>query len=59
MVKPCEALVLEDSKNGIIASNRAKIPVICVPDLLMHDQGLLEQSEMFVSDLGKLADILG
>lgn len=58
-VEPGQAIVLEDSKNGIIASNRAGIPVVCVPDLLMHDQGLLEQSEMFVSDLGKLADILG
>lgn len=28
-----QALVLEDSKNGILASHAAGIPVICVPDL--------------------------
>lgn len=28
------ALVLEDSKNGIIAAHRANIPVICIPDMV-------------------------
>jgi len=27
-------LVLEDSKNGLIAANQAGIPVIMIPDLL-------------------------
>lgn len=33
-----EALVLEDSRNGIIASYNAQIPVICVPDLVKHSE---------------------
>lgn len=31
-----EAIVLEDSKNGIMASYRANIAVICIPDLVKH-----------------------
>lgn len=30
---PQNALVLEDSENGIIAASRAGIPVICIPDM--------------------------
>ncbi|MBQ3425946.1 MAG: beta-Ala-His dipeptidase [Clostridia bacterium] len=33
-IPPEEALVLEDSENGIIAASRAGIPVICIPDML-------------------------
>lgn len=36
-----EALVLEDSTNGINASYRAKIPVICVPDLVVNGPEIL------------------
>ena len=36
-----EALVLEDSNNGILASHRANIPVICVPDLVENKPELL------------------
>ena len=31
-----KAIVLEDSTNGILASYKAKIPVICVPDLVVN-----------------------
>ena len=37
-IKPSEALVLEDSKNGILASYNANIKVICIPDLIKHNQ---------------------
>lgn len=32
-VKPEEAMVFEDSQNGILAAHRAGIPVICIPDI--------------------------
>lgn len=35
-----EAIILEDSYNGIMASYNAKIPVICVPDLIKHDESV-------------------
>lgn len=31
---PHDALVLEDSENGIIAASRAGIPVVCIPDMV-------------------------
>lgn len=37
-VEPKDALVLEDAKSGIEAANNAKIPVICVPDMLQPDE---------------------
>ena len=36
-----QALVLEDSTNGIMASHRANIPVICVPDLVVNGPEIL------------------
>ncbi len=34
---PDKALVLEDSRNGILAAHRANIPVICIPDMAYPD----------------------
>lgn len=35
-ILPSEALVLEDSRNGIMAAVNGNIPVICIPDLVEH-----------------------
>lgn len=53
-----DALVFEDSRNGIIASTRANIPSICVPDLKMHDQGILNQTVAFIPVLSIMNDFL-
>lgn len=37
-----EALILEDSENGILAAQRAGIPVICIPDLKYPDENFRE-----------------
>ncbi len=37
-VDPSDAIVLEDAKSGIEAANNAKIPVICVPDMIQPDE---------------------
>lgn len=39
--KPQDALVLEDSKNGILAAHNGNIPVICIPDMVKHDEDIL------------------
>ena len=39
-LKQNEALILEDSRNGIMAAHNANIPVICVPDLVKHGQDI-------------------
>ena len=44
-ISPEEALVLEDSPNGVLAANRAGIPVIAVPNLVtkgLNFQGAVE-----------------
>lgn len=40
-----ELLVLEDSKNGILAAHRAGIKVICIPDLVFHTEEILQLTE--------------
>ena len=39
-----EALILEDSKNGILAANGAGIPVLLVPDIVEPDSEMKEKS---------------
>lgn len=39
--KPGAALVLEDSKNGILAAHNGGIPVICIPDMAVHSDEIL------------------
>lgn len=43
-VNPNDAYVLEDSENGILAANRAGIPVICIPDLKVPAPSFLEMT---------------
>ena len=32
-IAPEDALVLEDSENGLLAAHNGKIPAICIPDM--------------------------
>lgn len=52
---PHEALVLEDSRNGIMAAVNGKIPVICIPDLIDHPQ---EIQELTYKTLPSLLDVI-
>lgn len=45
---PHEALVLEDSENGVKAAVAARIPVICVPDLKEPSNGVLKMAAAVV-----------
>ncbi|MFV0561291.1 MAG: HAD family hydrolase [Enterococcus sp.] len=49
-----QTLILEDSQNGIIAANRAEIPVIMVPDLMPPSDTLRERT---VAVLDSLIDL--
>lgn len=51
-----ETLILEDSHSGILAANRAGIPVIMIPDLLPPDPKL--HTEAVLESLGCLPDYL-
>lgn len=46
-----ETLILEDSESGIQAALSAEIPVICVPDMKVPNEILLEQTEGTLSSL--------
>lgn len=54
-----EAVVLEDSKNGILASYYAKIPVICIPDIVKHTKDTLEKTYMVLESLDQVIDHVG
>ncbi|MBR2696788.1 MAG: HAD family phosphatase [Parasporobacterium sp.] len=43
--KPSDALVLEDSENGILAASNGGIPVICIPDLKVPKEEVLSKAE--------------
>lgn len=46
-----EALVLEDSKNGVLAANGARIPVIMIPDMIEADEESRKNTIEIYSDL--------
>lgn len=46
-----EAIVLEDSKNGVLAAIDAGIPVIHVPDMIELDEETAEKTEAILPDL--------
>ena len=54
-----EAVVLEDSKNGILASYAAHIPVICIPDLVKHTKDTLDKTYMVLERLDQVIDHVG
>ena len=54
-IHPNEALVLEDSETGIEAAYRAKIPVICIPDLKQPDE---KHARMTMDVLPSLSDVI-
>lgn len=49
-----EAVVFEDSKNGILAASEAQIPVICIPDILLHNQMILQKTMAFMPSLSRV-----
>lgn len=50
-----DAIVLEDSETGILASYRANIPVICIPDMKVPND---EHKEMTTAILSTLHDVI-
>ncbi len=57
-VKPAQALVLEDSENGIRAAAAAGIPVICVPDLKAPGAEVAELCFAIAKDAGIVASLI-
>lgn len=57
-VEASHALVLEDSENGILASCRAEIPVICIPDMKIHGKEINDLCLAVLPSLDKVIDYL-
>ena len=56
--KKQETLVLEDSKNGILAAASAEIPVIMIPDLLAPSEDLQQKTLAVLSSLHEVPGYL-
>lgn len=54
-----EAVVLEDSKNGILSAYNAHIPVICIPDIVKHTDDTLQKTYMVLKSLDQVIDQIG
>lgn len=57
-VPPSDALVLEDSETGIEAAYRAKIPVICIPDLKQPDAKHVRMTRAILPSLSDVIEEL-
>ena len=53
-----EAIVLEDSENGILAAWQAQIPVICIPDMKKPAQSFLDKTLAAANTLEDVIDYL-
>lgn len=54
--KPEHCLILEDSEAGIQAGFSAHIPVICIPDIKLPEQGYLDKTEAVLDSLEDVID---
>lgn len=53
-VNASEALIMEDSENGITAAYRAGIPVVCVPDMKYPSEEHLAMTSLCIDSADKL-----
>lgn len=57
-IDPADGLVLEDSKNGILAAEGAGVPVVMVPDIVPPTADLKEKTEAVLSSLHEVINYL-
>lgn len=57
-IPPEEGLVLEDSKNGILAAHNGRIPVICIPDMAVHDEDILSLCAAVVKSASDVIELI-
>ena len=57
-VNPSDALVLEDSRNGVYAAHAAGIPCVFVPDLLEPDEDIRDKVHKVAESLEDVVDIV-
>ena len=57
-VEASRALVLEDSENGILAANNAKIDVLCIPDMKRPSKAFLDNTQAVFETLDNVISYL-
>ena len=57
-IQPENALVLEDSKSGILAAHAGNIPVICIPDMIEHSEEITSLTWHTLPSLRDVIEIL-
>lgn len=57
-IKPSDAIVLEDSENGIRAAFAARIPAICIPDLKQPSPEIVEKAAVVLKSADELIPII-
>lgn len=57
-VKPTEAIVLEDSPNGLLAAINANISPICIPDLVLPPQEIASKCLAIVKNAKEVINII-
>lgn len=57
-VNPLDTLVVEDSKNGIIAANRSGAVSVLIPDLILPDEEMTNRSNYIFKSLLELKDFI-
>lgn len=55
---PADALVFEDSENGVLAASRGGIPVICIPDLKQPDPEIARKAAAVCRSANEVPDLL-
>lgn len=53
-----ETIILEDSENGILAANKAHIPVICIPDMKIPANDYLDNALVVYRSLNDVKEYL-
>lgn len=56
-VAPQNALVLEDSENGILAADAGGIPVICIPDLKVPEAQIAKRTALILNRADELISV--
>ena len=57
-IKPEEALVLEDSPNGVIAGKNAGCFTIMIPDTFVVNDEMKQTADLILNDLNEVVDFL-
>ena len=57
-VTPADALVFEDSENGVLSASAAGIPVICIPDMVQPKPEIAKKASHIITEASDAISIM-